>query len=263
MMQQDKVHASTQDKQMFVCSGTVSTMYVTDGTVNLLEGMQNKMIATGLGSALAGMSGSVANASMVAMYEGENVQHFGCYIGDQMVIGTFPSVGFKEGEEVKAVVSKLDDKVFFAHAVMRALDTKLWMPHSISKGRYAIAIWMAKILSILNIIGLIIFSPLAYFYPVHGTFASTLAINFLGAGGFFLIISICVYLSSPEGPYAERIFKVLGFKSPKFVNLSPYCERSLGMDYHQGGSLQVYDLRKALAGHNKPSKQVNTPVSKP
>jgi hypothetical protein len=263
MTPQDKVNATTQDDQMFVHIGTVSTMYITDGTVNLLEGLQKKMVAAGLGSAVAGMAGGVANASMVAMYDGENVQHFGCYIGDQMVIGTFPSVGFKEGEEVKVVVSKLDDKVFFAHAVMRLRDTKLWMPHSIFKGRYAIAIWLAKLMGWVSLIGWLFINAIFYFEDTKGNSLENALISAVGLLGFSLLGVFFITRSSPEGPYAERIFKVLGFKSPKFVNLSPYCERSLGMDYHQGGSLQVYDLRKALAGHDSLPMQAAQPTSKP
>jgi hypothetical protein len=250
------------DPPMQVISGKVSTMYITDGTVNLLEGLQNKMIATGLGNAVAGMAGGVANAAMVAMYEGEYVQHFGCYIGEKMVIGTFPSVGFKEGEEVKAVVTRLDDKVSFAHAVVRMPDAKLWMPHSISKGRYAIAMWLAKLLGWISLIGWLFTTTIFYF---EGPKGSLLENTFTLAGGFIGISIIGIFFitrSSPEGPYAERIFKVLGFKRPKSVNLAPYCERSLGMNYHQGGSLQVYDLRKALEGHNSLAKPAATPAAK-
>jgi len=255
MNPKNKVEAARSDDKMFIVGGTVSTLYVTDGTVNLLQGMQSKMAAAGLGSAMADMPGSVANAAMVAMYEGEYVQHFGCYIGEQMVIGSFPGVGFKEGEEVKAVVTRLDERVVFAHAVVRTTDARLWMPHSIDKGRYAIAIWLAKLVGWMSIVCSVFTMPLSYFHPVFGGFFETVLSLFGGVACVGFVLGYLTYRSSPEGPYAERIFKVLGFKRPKIVNLSPFCEQSLGIKtYHQGGSIQVYDLRAALKAYGSLSQ---------
>lgn len=44
-------------QRMFVLNGNVTTLYVTDGAVNLLQGMQAKMLATGMGAAVQGMCG--------------------------------------------------------------------------------------------------------------------------------------------------------------------------------------------------------------
>lgn len=262
MNSQNKVEAARSDDNMFVVGGAVSTLYITDGTVNLLQGMQSKMAAAGLGSAMADMAGGVANAAMVAMYEGESVQHFGCYIGEQMVIGSFPGVGFKEGEEVKAVVTRLDERVVFAHAVVRTTDARLWMPHSVDKGRYAIAIWIAKLMGWISLAGWSCQMVYFLFNPPKGGFFEEAWIFAAGFVSLSLAAVFFVTRSSPEGPYAERIFKVLGFKKPKIVNLSPFCEQSLGIKtYHQGGSIQIYDLRAALKAYGSLSK--TTSVNKP
>ena len=135
--------ASVESGKMFVVSGRISCLYVTDGTVNLLEGLQGTMLATGMGAVVGGMPGSAANAAMISMYEGESVRHFGCYIGNRLVIGTFQSIDFADGDEVKAVVTRLDEDACFSHAVVRPVDGLVWMPYAVSKGRWKVAQWMA------------------------------------------------------------------------------------------------------------------------
>jgi hypothetical protein len=241
--------------KMYELRGVISTLYISDGTVNLLTGMQSHMAAAGLGSAFADMAGSVANAAMISMYEGEAVQHFACYVDEQMVIGTFPEVGFKEGDKVSVVVSRLDEKVLFAHAVVRLSDARLWMPHSVEKGRFAFAIWLAKLMMALSLLASLFTVPLLYAYEIFGGFFATLAAYAVGMTSVSLLIALPTYLSSPESKYAERIMKVLGFRNPKMVNLSPYCERSLGIKSGtQGGAIQVYDLRAALVAYRSLDK---------
>ncbi|GEM_PF-2370224 len=253
---QDKVADSRSDESMFVLSGTVATLYVTDGTVNLLKGMQGKMAATGMGAAIEGMSGSVANSAMMAMYDGEHVQHFGCYIGRQMVIGTFENVGFKEGDEVRIVATRLDDRVVFAHALVRPTDGLLWMPFSISKGRWEIAKWIAKLMLGIGLAGIAFFCLLQFFiaaFKSHLDLLLEMIPIMIAVGG---LIGFLTYRSSMgDGLYAERIMKALGFRNPKVVNLSPFSQMRLGI----GGSYQVYDLRRALKAYGSLSKSAPNP----
>jgi hypothetical protein len=246
--------------RMLVISGVVTTMYVTDGTLNLLEGMQKKMLATGLGSAVQGLAGGVANASMIAMYEGENVQHFGCYIGEQMVIGTFEKIGFKEGEEVKLIVTALDANVVRAHAVLRSKDAMLWLPFSINKGRWGIAKWCLIACLCIAIFGTLFLSILYAFDPWKSGYFSMFIIFF---PSFFLISALissgAYYSSRHDAHYAERLFKILGFKDPWKVNIAPYSEARLGT----GDSYQVYHLRKALAAYDSLPKPAAKPAPKP
>jgi hypothetical protein len=242
-----KLTTSADTDRMLVISGVVTTMYVTDGTLNLLEGMQKKMLATGLGSAVQGLSGGVANAAMIAMYEGENVQHFGCYIGEQMVIGTFENIGFKEDEEVKLIVTPLDANVVRAHAVLRPKDAMLWLPFSINKGRWGIAKWCLIACLGFTVVGVAFLSILYAFDPWTRSYFSMLmlilpgfiAMSIFGGGGAY-------YSSRHDAHYAERLFKILGFKDPWKVNIAPYSEARLGT----GDSYQVYHLRKALAAYD-------------
>jgi len=257
---EEKVALSRSEDRMFALSGKVATLYVTDGTVNLLQGMQNKMAATGMAAAVQGMSGGVANAAMVAMYDGENVQHFGCYLGEQMVIGTFESIDFKEGEEIKAVVTQLDEKVAFAHAVVRPSDGLLWMPFSVSKGRWKIARWFFIACLWLWLFALLLFSVFHFFASWPGGYASMLLTLGPAIVGISLVIAGGACWSSlDDGKYAERIMKVLGFKKPSIVNLSPFSVARL----RRGSSHQVYELRRALKAYGSVSKAEPERTGKP
>jgi hypothetical protein len=233
---------------MFVVTGKVETLYITNGSINLLKGMQGKMLAAGMGGVIEGMAGSVTNSAMFAMYDGESVQHFGCYIDGIMVIGTFEQVGFAEGDDVEMVVTRLDDKGLFAHAVIRRSDSLLWMPFSVSKGRMGIVRWLFNLMFGIQFVGLLFILCLQFFMggfhnrPIELIlFIVPIQAIVAGALGFG------VYLSSTgDGIYAENIFRVLGFKSPWRVNISPYSQARLGT----GGSYQVYNLYKALKAYD-------------
>lgn len=237
---------------MKVIAGSVATLYITDGTVNLLKGMQGKMLATGMAAAVEGMAGSVANSAMLAMYDGESVQHFGCYIGEKMVIGTFENIGFGDGDDVKMIVTEIDEKAYFAHAVIRTKDALLWMPFSINKGRLGIAKWIAKFLLGICIAGIAFLLFLQFF--ISG-FKSHLDLLLTMAPVFFSISAIIGYLtyrsSIGDGLYAETILKRIGLKDPWRINLSPFSQARLGT----GASYQVYDLRRVLRAYGSQAKQ--------
>lgn len=241
-----KTTQSNED-EMTIIVGSVATMYVTDGTVNLLKGMQGKMLAAGMAGAVEGMAGTVANSAMLAMYDGESVQHFGCCIGEKMVIGTFENIGFVDGDQVTMIVSKLDEQAYFAHAVIRPKDALLWMPFSINKGRLGIAKWIATLLLAIGIVGLAFLLFLQLFITAFESHSDL--ILFMGPIIFAVgsIIGFLTYKSSThDGLYAESILKKIGFKAPWRVNLSPYSQARLGT----GASYQVYDLRKALRAYD-------------
>jgi len=246
---------------MFVVSGRVSTMYITEGKVNLLQGMRDKVGAAGLGAALQGMSGTVANAAMVAMYDGEDIQNFGFLIDDQLVIGTFEHVGFREGEEIKAVVTRLDKKALFAHAVVRPKDGLLWMPFAINKGRWEVAKWYAKLLGWVAFVGWLLVMTMQWTIPLGDkTLIEVALIAALGMVAYCGLLGFVGYRSGrDDAQYAENIMKVLGFKKPWRVNLSPFSEMRLRIAGSGQGSYQVYDLRKALRAYDSlsPTKQAS------
>lgn len=237
---------------MIVLFGSVATMHVADGTVNLLKGMRGKLLAAGMLGAAAEMAGSEASSTMLAMNDGEPVQHFGCYIGAKIVIGTFENIGFGDGDEVQMIVTRLDEQAYFAHAVIRTKDALLWMPFSINKGRLGIAKWIAAFLLANGIAGLAFLLFLQLFIAAFDSHSEL--ILFMGPVIFAVgsIIGFLTYKSSTlDGLYAESILKRIGFKTPWRVNLSPYSQARLGT----GGSYQVYDLRSALRAYDSLGEQ--------
>jgi hypothetical protein len=248
------------DSEMKVIVGSVATLYVTDGTVNLSKGMQGKMLATGMAAAVEGMAGTVASSAMLAMYDGESVQHFGCHIGENMVIGTFENIGFCDDDEVKMIVTKLDEHAYFAHAVIRTSDDLLWMPFASSKGRLGVAMWIATMQLAIGLAGLAFLLFLQIFikaFHSHWDLILFMGPIIFSVGG---IIGFLTYKSSTyDAMYTESILQRIGFKAPWRVDLSPYSEARLGT----GGSYQVYDLRKALHAYgslNEPTPPQSGPA---
>lgn len=224
--------------------GSVEALSLMDGHQNLLAATQGKMMATGMAGIFEGLAGSITGASMVAMYDGELVEHFACYVGTNLIIGTFESVGFDDGDDITMYVTKIEEGAFFAHAALRNRDGLLWMPHSINRGRYAVAMWITKMSGSIALVGLIFLLGLQSFIPAFPNRLELVALMtpaLLLVGGF---AGFMTYFSSKgEAIYAERIFKAVGFKSPRRVNLVPFSEARL----KTGSSYQVYDIRSAMA----------------
>lgn len=234
------------DCETFILSGNISTLYVADGALNLLKGIQSKMLASGMAAAVSGMASSVATATMVEMYGGENVQHFGCHVGNRMVIGTFQEIGFNEGDEVKVVATAIDQQTSFAHAVVRPSDGLLWMPLAITKGRWKLVQWLCKA-------GLVVLAVAALMAEI--AHAMWKEIDLATVSMILLVqLAVCAFVgggtfwsSLEDAKYAEAIMWRLGFKNPRSVNLSPFSISRL----KSGSSYVTYDLRKALKFYGK------------
>ena len=235
-------------QEIVALRGTVTALSVTDGEINLLAAMQSRVAVTGTAGIAEGLAASVAGASMGSMDGGEFVQHFECYIGTDLVIGTFENVGFEDGDDITVFVTRIEEGAFFAHAALRTKDGMLWMPHSISKGRYAVALWITKFLGSIGVLGLGFLLVVQSFIPAFDSrleLVAQMTPALMLIGGF---IGYMTYRSSiGEALYAERILKAIGFKSPWRVNLSPFSDARLTA----GSSYQVYDVRRALAAYGK------------
>jgi hypothetical protein len=128
---------------------------------------------------------------------------------------------------------------------MTAADGRLWLPHSVCRGSYATLIESARIaaaaagLAWIAVLVVLLAAP-----PRVGVFAAAsfaaLGIVATGAAAVFLVNH-----GRPEGPYADKIMTMLGFKNPKMVNLAPFSERARAV-FEQGGSPHVYHLWPAL-----------------
>ena len=130
-----------EGEELFLVEGTLSEVQHAYTHVNLLEKIekrsQTKNLATGVAAAISGMHCQLANAAMLALYDGEDMVNFAGLLGDQVICGTFQRANaFKDGDKVKAVVSRKGD-VLSTHALMRENDKMLFMPLSTVRGTKA------------------------------------------------------------------------------------------------------------------------------
>jgi len=236
---------------MQVIGGKIHLLTKTEGRLNLLAGIQQKAGLAGAGLALGGQAGAAANAVSLALYDGEDVEHFGFALGEQVVVGTFENVLFEDGDDIKVVATRLETGVMFAHAVVRVSDGTLWMPYNIDRGRVATMKSTAKMGVVLFVVVEIVAGTMGYFRGGAATLDLLPGAVFAGVTA---AIGAWVYRDSRhEALYAEKILKVLGFKNPKIVNLSPFS-LTKESGYRMNRSHYIFRLRKALAAYGSLSK---------
>jgi hypothetical protein len=233
-----------REERMFTVKGKVSSLEISDGSVDPVHGYQRRQYGDADIMQIDTFGTQKSYAKRLA------VQHFGCHIGERVVVGTFPAVGFKNGDAVKAVVTNHDGDGVFAHAVMTTANGKLWLPHAVCKGTHASLIGLAKKAALLAAIGWACALLLILAWPPKSgvlAAASLAGLAILAAGA---LVVFFINRASTQGPYADKILTMLGFINPKTVNLSPFSERARGANsFDQPGSLHVYELWPALAAH--------------
>lgn len=232
------------DDQFHIIEGKVSLLEIVEGKENLLAGMQNKAALAGMGAALSGQAGIAANAAMLALYDGEDVKHFGCLVDDQLVIGTFNYISFAEGDAVRVIVTK-ESNTYSAHAVVRLADQRVWMPNTLIQGRNEALKNALGVVGIFCAISFLLFVLVLLFkstsFKADVQFFLPLAI-FL-----WLLLSFGLYKSSrSDALYAEKLFKNLGFKDSKNVSLVPFIEKDRESPHSKSMLPNGYNLKKAL-----------------
>lgn len=215
------------DGQPFLIEGKLTNLHWELGSENLLAKVnkhyKGNAVITGAGAAVGEMFGQVANAAMLAMYDGEDTQNFMCLIDDQPTCGQFGGAEhLPEGGNVKAVVSRRDG-VLYVHAVMDVDNEIVWI--KFPRGTRAEMWWNFKLGGYFFLVGVVFFSVLTYFIgPAFGTHAETIAVYMAIMAGICSIMALWSFkdLKAIAGPSTEY-FRLMGFKSPESVNLNfPY-----------------------------------------
>ncbi|OCG17073.1 hypothetical protein A9G24_03380 [Gilliamella sp. App6-5] len=91
------------------------------------------------------MGNSVEAASQVGMASGQeeavdyfnSVQYFCCKLGKLTIQGIFCRAFFRNGDKVEVVVETLEDGSYYAYALRRAIDHRLWLYPWAMKGTKA------------------------------------------------------------------------------------------------------------------------------
>ena len=242
--------------RLYTVEGTIRALRVVPGVLNLIEYIQKGALFTGAVAGLVGQAGMLANATSLALYEGEDVEHIALLINDQLAIGTFEWLqDLKVGDEVKLVVSDLEDGPLFIHAILRKSDQLLWMPYQRASGRRELCVDMTKIcgagLMFIWILALI----LNFFMPALTKREMAIWIG-LGGGIMMAFVGfMSVRGSLQEGLLAEDIFTALNVQKPKRFRVMPYSLMMLDTaDYYDSTIFKkgfIFNFSKALAAHNK------------
>jgi hypothetical protein len=224
--------APDETAQPFVLEGVLTDLHYERGSANLLAQVdkhyKRNAVITGTGAVVGELFGQVANAAMLAMYDGEDTQNFICLIDDQVVCGQFAGAEhFKEGNKVKAVVSRKGD-VLYMHAALEEARGFVWIHHpwgtraemwsNIRLGWWLFVFCMAMIALFAFLHG-----------PVFGDTIWETLLFFSGInGGLCLFVGLWSIkdLRVIAGPTTEY-FRLLGLARPETVNLNNFIARSV------------------------------------
>lgn len=242
--------------QLFLVEGTIQSMRVAAGTVNLVKDIQKGALFTGAGSGLAGEAGMLANAASLALDEGEEVEHIALLINGQLAVGTFQWLrDLNAGDGVKLVVSALDDGLLFIHAILRIHDQLLWTPYGVDHTRRGWIFHGIKLGGVITLSTWVFALICNHFMPTFGVIDFLLWIC-LSSG---LMMALVIFLSTRDviyiGEQAEYIFKALGVPDYKRFRIKPF---SIMTDYSDTDDMpdrekkgHIFKFADALATHKK------------
>lgn len=256
----------THNGQPFLIEGKLTDLNWELGSENLLEKVskhyKGNAVVTGTGALVGDMFGQVANAAMLAMYDGEDTQNFMCLIDDQPACGQFGGAEhLPEGGKIKAVVSRRDG-VLYVHAVMDAKRELIWINYPL--GTRAEMWANVRLGWYFFLAGVVFFSVMTYFIgPAFGTYAETIAAYTAIMAGICSIMALWSFkdLKAIAGPSTEY-FRLLGLADPAGVNLNGHTYHdAIGDEHHARGEKppdswfgeseyhyrNTYSLKKSIA----------------
>ncbi|WP_392553314.1 putative type VI secretion system effector [Orbus wheelerorum] len=150
-----------------------------------------------------------------------SVQYFRCKVGDLVVEGVFCRAFFTNGDQVEVVVEPRDDGSYFAYALRRPIDHRLWLhPFSMkgSKVGNKEALKLSTMIALPTFIMALIFT----IFQVNevGMFIQMSSIYFL----LSIIFGLFLYFFAKSGTtasakIADKIFATLGYPKPKEVDM--------------------------------------------
>lgn len=221
----------------FLIEGKLTNLHWELGSENLLakvsEHYKGNAVVTGAGAAVGEMFGQVANAAMLAMYDGEDTQNFMCLIDDQVACGQFGGAEqLPEGGEIKAVVSRKDG-VLYVHAAMDEDRGIVWINHPWGTRAET---WANCKLGLFLFLGVNIMFVIFWLFGGKGSLWDSLQYSLFGGGALMIVMSLWSMkdLKAIAGPSTEY-FRLLGFANPESTNLNfPYIS-AMRREYERKG----------------------------
>ena len=175
------------------------------------------------------MGDNLAAASQVATsnrYEDESdflnsVQYFTCKIGNLEVQGIFCRAFFRNGDQVEVVVEPCEEDGYFAYALRRPIDHRLWLYPWAMKGSKANsrAALKSELIFILPVYFCIL-AEVIFVSKQLSTFIAGFCISTALCTLFFLITYFWYKkLLGGGSKEADKIFATLGYPNPKTVDM--------------------------------------------
>ncbi|WP_392562396.1 putative type VI secretion system effector [Orbus sturtevantii] len=209
-----------------IITGTLSDLEVFDTQAQFfksrkLAGLPSVgLLALGDAAAAAGQL-SFADSNEEATAYLNSVQYFRCKVGNIVVEGLFCRAFFTDGDQVEVVAEPRNDGSYFAYALRRPIDHRLWLHPWATKGTKSINKTVLKFTGVFISLCFILSMAISvavtseYLYLLI-FFASAIVFNFLfGAICYFLAKSIFGQGSKE----ADKIFATLGYPDPKRVDM--------------------------------------------
>lgn len=226
-MTKNNVPTVAADDEQFVVEGVISELQVALGKQNLLQQLdkryKGKSAVAGVGAIAGDMYGQVANAAMLAMYDGEYTENFLCQVDGQVMCGTFGgSSKLPVGQRVKAVVRKQGD-VLVADGILSESTGLAWLSHAWGwkaerAANFKIAWWAYAF-------GMVCMFLASLFFGEYdqGSFWEMQLKTAIGLG--IIVFGLAFWNSSTMNTLADpatEVFRKFGFAEPEKVNLNSY-----------------------------------------
>ena len=144
-----------QQKAPFVVfSGIISELQIVNDEKDFIlnPALRNSGKLATVGLAITDVAGAAATALQSSTGSEASVQFFRCKIGKEIVTGCFSVVFFNDSDYVDVVAEKQRDGTYYAYAVRRPIDHRLWLPFNCERGskayrkaRVSISKWLSLI----------------------------------------------------------------------------------------------------------------------
>ena len=249
-------------KDWIIIEGTIANFQWTSGNENLLEKISHhasaKSAVTGVAAAAVGMYGTVATSSMVASYDGEYTENFVCTLGEHVISGSFCGARkLKNGDRIKAIVTKQENGVNVAVAIQRPQDELVWLPTLAFRGNFATLKNTVK--SSINdaVFAWALFAIMAIGYMFFGDLSLIHALAFMLITAIFFPLLVFAIQFLPGrigkeyGEIGSEIFRKFGFPDPDNLDMQM---AGLHFQTDEENVKNVYKYRLALDAHANGTK---------
>ncbi|WP_392553312.1 putative type VI secretion system effector [Orbus wheelerorum] len=209
-----------------IITGTLSELEVFDTQAQFFK---SRKLAGLPAAGLLALGDAAAAASQLSLADSNDeasaylnsVQYFRCKVGDLVVEGVFCRAFFSNGDQVEVVIEPKDDGSYFAYALRRPIDHRLWLHPFAMKGSKVGNKEALKLSIMIALPTFMIFIIFMIFTNYNkAIFIKMFSISVV----FSIIFGFFIYFFAKSGTttsakIADKIFATLGYPKPKEVDM--------------------------------------------